>query len=62
MKVRSFDPDQRAQEKAASRQRDEEALASGRISREELQFENGGRGLFRHSVLVRKPKERPPKP
>jgi hypothetical protein len=51
-----YDPDQRALDKAESRRRDEEALISGRISREELQRDNGGYGMFRSSKLVRRPK------
>ncbi|UEM03731.1 hypothetical protein JL101_027925 [Skermanella rosea] len=56
MRVSYYDPDQRAREKAESRRRDEEALVSGRISREELQRVNGGYGMFRGSKLVRSPK------
>jgi hypothetical protein len=55
MRVCYYDPDQRALEKAESRRRDEEALISGRISREELQRVNGGYGMFRGSKLVRHP-------
>jgi hypothetical protein len=51
--VSYYDPDQRALDKAESRRRDEEALISGRISREELQRVNGGYGMFRNSKLVR---------
>lgn len=50
-----YDPDQRAAEKAESRRRDEEALRSGAVTRDELQFVNGGYGLFRRSTLVRRP-------
>lgn len=56
MRVSYYDPDQRALGKAESRRRDEEALVSGRISREELQRVNGGYGMFRGSKLVRRPK------
>ena len=56
MRVSYYDPDQRALEKAVSRRRDEEALISGRISREDLQRVNGGYGMFRGSKLVRHPK------
>ena len=56
MRVSYYDPDQRALEKAVSRRRDEEALISGRISREELQRVNGGYGMFRGSKVVRHPK------
>jgi hypothetical protein len=55
MRVCYYDPDQRALEKAESRRRDEEALISGRISREELQRANGSYGMFRGSKLVRHP-------
>lgn len=55
MRVRSFNPDQRAAEKAESRRRDEEALRSGAVTRDELQRVNGGYGLFRRSTLVRRP-------
>lgn len=55
MRVSFYDPDQRALEKAASRRLDEEALRSGEVSREDLQHVNGGNGLFRASVLVRRP-------
>jgi hypothetical protein len=41
VRVSYYDPDQRALEKAVSRRRDEEALISGRISREDLQRVNG---------------------
>ena len=37
-----------------SRRRDEEALRSGAVTRDELQFVNGGYGLFRRSTLVRR--------
>lgn len=57
MRVREYDPKQRALEKAASRRRDEDALRSGQVSREDLQRINGGFGLFRHSTLVRRPKK-----
>ena len=56
MRVSYYDPDQRALEKAESRRRDEEALISGWISREELQRVNGGYGMFRGSKLVCRPK------
>ena len=56
MQVSYYDPDQRALEKAESRRRDEEALISGWISREDLQRVNGGYGMFRGSKLVRHPK------
>lgn len=36
-----FDPEQRAREKQASRERDEADLASGRKTREQLRRENG---------------------
>ena len=55
MRVSYYDPDQRALEKAVSRRRDEEALISGRISREDLQRVNGGYGMFRGSKLLRQP-------
>ncbi|MBK3734737.1 hypothetical protein GAY29_16835 [Azospirillum brasilense] len=55
--MRSFpyDPDQRAADKAESRRRDEEALRSGAVTRDELQRVNGGYGMFRASTLVRRP-------
>ena len=55
--MRSFpyDPDQRAAEKAEFRRRDEEALRSGAVTRDELQRVNGGYGMFRVSTLVRRP-------
>lgn len=53
MNMKFYDPDLRAAEKAAARERDEEALASGLVSRDALQNENGGYGLFRASRLVR---------
>jgi hypothetical protein len=56
MRANHYNPEERARDKAASRQRDEEALASGRVSREELQRVNGGQGVFRNSVLVRRPR------
>lgn len=52
MRVNYFDPDQRAREKDRSRQKDEAALSSGEVSREALQHENGGYGMFRRSTLV----------
>lgn len=58
MKTRFYCPDQRAADKAASRMRDEEALASGRVTREELQHENGGGGLFRGSRILRDRRQR----
>jgi hypothetical protein len=57
MFVGHFDPDQRARDKAEARLRDEEALSSGQVSREQLQFMNGGNGLFRRSLLVGKPRQ-----
>lgn len=57
MQVIYYDPDQRASEKAEARRRDEEALISGRMSREELQHVNGGYGMFRGSELVRRPRD-----
>ncbi len=58
MFVGYYDPAQRARDKAESRLRDEESLAVGLVSREELQFINGGNGIFRNSVLVRQPRQR----
>ena len=55
MRVSYYNPDERARDKAASRQRDEEALVRGSISREQLQLVNGGHGMFRNSALVRRP-------
>ena len=55
MRVTPYDPDKRAAEKAESRRRDEEALSSGSVSREDLQRVNGGYGMFRKSQLVRRP-------
>lgn len=52
--MRSYDPDERAAEKAASRQRDEDALQAGHVTPAQLQYVNGGRGMFRRSVLKRK--------
>lgn len=57
MRVSEYDPKQRALEKVASRRRDEDALRSGQVSREDLQRINGGHGLFRNSTLVRRPKK-----
>jgi len=56
VRVALYDPDQRAIEKALSRRLDEEALSSGRISREEMQHANGGYGMFRDSKLIRRRK------
>lgn len=52
MRVSYFNPDERAREKAMSRQQDDADLRSGRISREELNRRNGGYGLMRGSKLV----------
>lgn len=52
MRVSYFDPKERAREKALSRQKDDDDLRSGRISREELNRRNGGYGLMRGSKLV----------
>ena len=57
MKARLYNPDERAVEKAASRKRDEDALAARLVSREELQRANGGNGLFRRSRILRKPRQ-----
>lgn len=54
MHARRLDPDRRAQERAESRRRDEKALRSGQVTRDELQRVNGGRRLFRSSILVRR--------
>jgi len=62
MKVRSFNPDERTAEKAASRKHDEDALDEGLVSRAEMQRRNGGNGLFRRSVIVRKKQEPPSDP
>ncbi len=56
MKIRTYDPEERAREKARSRQKDDEDLRSGAVSREELQRRNGGGGIFRDSKIVRRPK------
>lgn len=40
MKMRYYDPEQRAHEKQLARERDERDLASGRISREDLRSKN----------------------
>ena len=53
MRVTPYDPAQRALAKVESRRRDEEALRSGLVSRDELQRINGGDGLFRGSQPVR---------
>lgn len=58
MKNKTYDQAERAAQKAASRKRDEDDLASGRISPEEMQYINGGFGMFRNSRLIR----RKPKP
>lgn len=50
--MKSFE--ERIKEKQRSREADEEALESGKITREELQHINGGQGIFRSSKLVRK--------
>jgi hypothetical protein len=42
-----FDPEQRAREKQASRERDEADLASGRKTREQLRRENGAFAFLR---------------
>lgn len=57
VRVTLYDPDQRAIEKALSRRLDEEALSSGRISREDMQYVNGGYGMFRNARLVRRRNE-----
>ena len=55
VRVNFYNPDERACEKAASRQRDEEYLERGVVSHEQLQLVNGGHGMFRNSVIVRRP-------
>jgi hypothetical protein len=47
-----FDPDERAREKAASREADARALASGEKSREQLRVENGAFGFPRDRVRL----------
>ena len=60
------DPDERAREKAASRERDERLMAEGLVSRAETQRINGGSSrLFREARI--KPRRerrrlRPPAP
>lgn len=61
MHIGYFDPDKRAAEKAASREKDMEAIASGRKSAAQVHFENGGQGLFRNAKLIRKPYRKPGK-
>lgn len=41
MAIEHYDPQERAREKQRSRDADAEALASGRISREQLRRDNG---------------------
>ena len=53
-----YNPDERAREKARSRDADDRALRSGAVSREELQHANGGYGMFRRSKIVRRPKSK----
>lgn len=60
MHIGYFDPDKRAAEKAASRKADMDAIASGRKSAAQVQYENGGCGLFRNAKLIRKPYRRKP--
>ncbi len=57
-KVGYFDPDERARAKARSRERDDEALRSGRVSREELQRTNGGGGIFKNIRISHQPRFR----
>lgn len=48
----NLDALERAREKAASRENDADALASGRKSREQLRAENGAFGFPRHRVRI----------
>lgn len=41
MKIKEYDPAERAKEKQESRERDEEALRSGEKTQEQLRKENG---------------------
>lgn len=53
-----FDPVERARDKARSRAKDDADLASGRISREELQRINGGSGIFKNIKITHRPRFR----
>ncbi len=55
-KVGYYDPDERARAKARSRERDDEALRSGKITREELQRINGGGDIFKNSKISHRPR------
>ena len=58
MKISYFDPKERAREKQASRDKDDEDLRSGKITREELNRRNGGYGLMRGAELVLRKKNK----
>lgn len=57
MRVKSYDPDQRAEAKAASRKADDEALRSREVSREEMQRINGNGDLFRNARILHIPRQ-----
>jgi hypothetical protein len=55
MKIRKYDPDERAKQKQAPREADDEAVRSGAISREEMQRINGNGDMFRKAKIFHMP-------
>jgi hypothetical protein len=55
MKVSEYDPDLRAKLKQASREADDEAIRSGKVSREDMQQINGHGDMFRNARIVHIP-------
>lgn len=58
LKIGYFNPAERAQAKRKSRERDEKDLESGKITREELQYINGGHGIFKKGKISHRPRFR----
>lgn len=53
-----FDPDERAREKAASRERDERLMAEGSVSPLEMQRRNGGSSAIFRTARIKPRRER----
>tara|TARA_R110000868_G_scaffold5466_6_gene32907 strand:- start:1426 stop:1581 length:156 start_codon:yes stop_codon:yes gene_type:complete len=51
--MKTYNPDKRAAEKSAARIKDEESLKNNTKTKEQLQQENGGYGIFKNSKLIR---------
>lgn len=58
MEPGTFDPEERARQKAASRAKDDADLASGKISSEELQRVNGLGRVFKSIKVSHRPRFR----